>query len=62
MTDRAHQQLFSTHEALSSIGRYGLRKLLGTGASGSVYAAFDPEVGRDVAVNLMLVSPSATSR
>lgn len=59
MTDRAHQQLFSTHEALSSIGRYGLRKLLGTGASGSVYAAFDPEVGRDVAVNLMLVSPSA---
>lgn len=59
MTDRAHQQLFSTDRALSSIGRYGLRKLLGTGASGSVYSAFDPEGGRDVAINLMLVSPSA---
>lgn len=59
MADRAHQQLFSTHGELSSIGRYGLRKLLGTGASGSVYSAFDPEVGRDVAINLMLVSPSS---
>lgn len=59
MADRVPQQLFSTHEALSSIGRYGLRKLLGTGASGSVYAAFDPESNQDVAVNLMLVSPAA---
>jgi len=59
MADHPHQQLFSTHEALSSIGRYGLRKLLGTGASGSVYSAFDPEEGRDVAINLMLVSPAA---
>lgn len=55
MADRPHQQLFSTDRALSSIGRYGLRKLLGTGASGSVYSAFDPEQGRDVAINLMLV-------
>ncbi len=59
MTARPHQQLFSTDRALSSIGRYGLRKLLGTGASGSVYSAFDPEEGRDVAVNLMLVGPSS---
>ena len=56
MTDQSHQQLFSTQRALSSIGRYGLRRLLGTGASGSVYAAFDPETGRDVAINLMLAN------
>lgn len=59
MSDRVHQQLFSTDRALSSIGRYGLRKLLGTGASGSVYSAFDPEEGREVAINLMLVSANA---
>ncbi len=54
MSIQTDQQLFSTDRALSSIGRYGLRKVLGTGPSGTVYAAFDPETGRDVAINLML--------
>lgn len=59
MTRPDPQQLFSTAQALSSIGRYGLRKVLGTGASGTVYAGFDPETGRDVAINLMLAGRKA---
>jgi eukaryotic-like serine/threonine-protein kinase len=38
---------------LTSVGRYGLRRVLGTGPSGTVYVGYDPEDGRDVAVNLM---------
>ena len=48
-------RLFSTREALSSVGRYGLRRVLGTGPSGTVYVGFDPETGREVAINLMVV-------
>jgi serine/threonine-protein kinase len=45
--------------SLTSVGRYGLRKVLGSGPSGTVYVGYDPEDGRDVAVNLMAaVEPS----
>jgi serine/threonine protein kinase len=48
-------RLFSTRDALSSVGRYGLKRVLGTGPSGTVYVGFDPETGREVAINLMVV-------
>jgi serine/threonine protein kinase len=47
-------RLFATREALSSVGRYGLRRAIGTSPSGTVYVGFDPETGREVAVNLMV--------
>ncbi len=45
--------LFTAHRALISVGRYSLRRELGVGASSTVWAAYDPESGRDVAVTLM---------
>jgi serine/threonine protein kinase len=47
-------RLFATREALSSVGRYALRRALGTSPSGTVYVGFDPESGREVAVHLMM--------
>jgi serine/threonine protein kinase len=47
-------RLFATREGLSSVGRYGLRRALGTSPSGSVYIGFDPETGRELAIYLMV--------
>jgi len=37
----------------SSVGRYQIRELLGTGAMGAVYRAHDPDLGRAVAIKLV---------
>lgn len=47
-------RLFATREGLSSVGRYGLRRAMGTSPSGTVYVGFDPENDREVAINLMV--------
>lgn len=59
-----HEQLFSTRDALSSVGRYGLRRVLGSGPSATVYSGFDPETGRELVVSLMGcgVGPAAEQR
>src|SRR5579872_3941054 len=41
----------------SSIGRYVVLGLVGKGAMGEVYAAYDPELDRKVAVKLLRVRP-----
>jgi len=38
---------------LTRIGKFQLRRLLGTGASGKVYHAFDTYIGRDVALKVI---------
>lgn len=60
-------QLVDTDEAVPDrIGRFEVLRLIGRGASGAVYLARDPELGREVAVKLLAsdlsTSPSATRR
>src|SRR6266481_3355905 len=44
----------------STLGRYLVERELGSGGMGSVYAAYDPELGRRVAVKL--VRPETSGR
>ncbi|MFL5281466.1 MAG: serine/threonine-protein kinase [Rhodopila sp.] len=42
------------------IGRYQIVDVLGAGSIGVVYKAYDPAIGRDVAVNLVRISADST--
>ena len=55
MTTSPHPdaQLLRGSHCVTSVGRYGLRRELGSGPSGTVYVGYDPEHGREVAINLM---------
>lgn len=53
------QPLFTARHQPVSLGRYALRRTLGAGASGTVWAAYDPELEREVAVTLMRTRGSA---
>lgn len=52
-------RLYRCGSVLRSVGRYGLRSPIGAGLSGTVFAAYDPEEGREVAINLMRVAAGA---
>lgn len=56
------QPLLMAQRKPVSLGRYALRRKLGGGLSSTVWAAFDPESGREVAVTLMRVSGPARER
>jgi serine/threonine protein kinase len=56
------QPLLMAQRKPVSLGRYALRRKLGGGTSGTVWAAFDPESGREVAVTLMRASGPARER
>ena len=44
----------------ASIGKYEIQKLLGKGATGSVYLATDAFASREVAIKVMDTMPSDT--
>lgn len=56
------QPLLMAQRRPVSLGRYALRRKLGGGVSGTVWAAFDPETGREVAVTLMRASGPARAQ
>lgn len=57
VVDRIHtyteERLLTARREPVSLGRYALRKKLGAGASSTVWASYDPETDREVAVTLM---------
>ena len=52
--ERVAARLIGRPQKRVAIGRYRMREELGRGGFGAVYAARDPELGRDVAVKLVL--------
>jgi serine/threonine protein kinase len=48
------QRMFGAVAAGSRIGRYEVRRVVGGGAMGAVFAAFDPTLGREVALKLLI--------
>ncbi len=54
-----HQPLAGAAEARTiTIGRYAIQENLGGGASAQVYRAFDPRIGRDVALKVFRPDPA----
>ena len=45
----------------TTLGRYTIRRLLGVGGMGAVFAAHDPELDREIAVKLLYDPPSGTA-
>lgn len=60
--NETEQPLLMAQRKPVSLGRYALRRKLGGSASGTVWAAFDPESGREVALTLMRASGDARLR
>ncbi|MEZ4365543.1 MAG: serine/threonine-protein kinase [Kofleriaceae bacterium] len=55
----ARARLFGAEETPTHVGRFVLRRRLGAGAAGVVYAAHDPALRRDVAIKLVVVGAPA---
>jgi eukaryotic-like serine/threonine-protein kinase len=51
------QPLFISEHELRSLGRYALRRVIGSTASGTICAAYDPEGGGEVAIHMMRTLP-----
>jgi len=57
----ASATLLSRAEQIKAVGRYQIRRVLGRGASGIVFQAYDPKFDRDVALKVIRVEEPAGS-
>ncbi len=59
LRERVRQQLFLDTPEPVKVGRYVILERIGSGGLGVVYAAYDPELERKVAIKILKVSPKA---